>query len=348
MNASKVKELLSEQDIFSLLEELGAEPEWKGLITSRTRCHNPSHEGKHKLVYYSDSKTFHCYTGCGSMDIFGLIQKIFELDFFGSYKYICSKFGIDMSNQDYSSPDIIDKSFFERFKEKEDKVTLNYINKDILNSWLPVYHQLWLDDGISIASMKKFNIRFSILNNQIIIPHWDEKNNLVGIRSRNLNQRLVDEGKKYMPVYYKNKSYKHPTGSCLYGLNINKKDIEKSKTVIIFESEKSVLQLDTMFPNNSIGVCISGSNITNHQLEILKKLDIDEVVIALDKEFDEVGSDKEKFYAKKIKETFVPKLTPYFKTSIIWDINNLIDEKDSPTDKGKETFEQLFSQRIFL
>lgn len=347
MDASKVKDMLSDQDIYSILEELGSEPRWGTVIESRTRCHNPAHEGKHKLVYYSDSKMFRCYTGCGNMDIFSLIQKVYDLDFYSSYRYICSKFGIDMSKQTHNV-NTIDTSHFEKFKRKEDFLILDELDENILNEWIPIYHKSWLDDGISINSMKKFGIKFSIMNNQIIIPHYDINNKLVGVRTRNLNKDIVDQGKKYMPAYSKKQVLKHPTGSCLYGLNITKEKIEQYKTVIVFESEKSVLQLDTMLPDKSIGVCVSGSSITNHQLEILKQLDINEVVIALDKEFKQVGTDEEKFYARKIMDTFGSKLVPYFRTSVIWDINNLINKKDSPTDKGLETFEKLFKSRIYI
>ncbi|MDG0860378.1 hypothetical protein [Staphylococcus equorum] len=347
MDASRVKEILNEQDIYYLLEELGAEPKWEGNIESRTRCHNHAHEGKHKLVYYSDNKMFRCYTGCGNLDIFSLIQRVYDLDFYGAYKYICSKFGIDMTRE-VQTEKSVDKSYFEKFKKKDEEIILTPLNKNILNSWLPIYHQSWINDGISIQTMQKFGIRFSVMNNQIIIPHYNENNNLVGVRSRNLKKEIVDLGKKYMPVYYKKNVLKHPTGACLYGLNITKDQIEKYKTVIIFESEKSVLQLDTMFPDRSIGVCISGSSITNYQLNILKKLDIEEVIIALDKEFSEVGSDEEKFYAQKIQNVFASKLSPYFRTSVIWDVDGLINEKDSPTDCGSDIFKTLFRNRIFI
>jgi len=347
MNAAQVKETLSDQDIFSLLVEFGGDPTWNGVIVSRTCCHNPSHEGKHKLVYYHESKTFHCYTGCGTMDIFGLVQKKMDLDFYGSFKYVCLKFGISSDSSSFSS-NKIDTSYFEKFKKKEETISLDKLPDSILNSYYDLYHDTWLKDGISIRSMKKFGIKFNILDNQIIIPHRDMNGGLIGVRARNLKQEVVDSGKKYMPVYWKRKVLKHPTGAALYGLDKTKDFIEKYKTVILFESEKSVLQLDSMFPDHSIGVCISGSSMTNYQLNILKKLDIDEVVIALDKEFKEIGSDEEKFYAKKIEDVFGNKLTPYFKVSVLWDTDNLLEEKDSPTDKGPEIFQTLFKNRIFI
>jgi hypothetical protein len=53
MNANEIREMLTNKDIYSLLEEFGGEPEEKGEhIVSRTICHNPAHTGKRKLVYY--------------------------------------------------------------------------------------------------------------------------------------------------------------------------------------------------------------------------------------------------------------------------------------------------------
>lgn len=45
-----------------------------GELISTTVCHHKS-GGSHKLYYYSDTQMFHCYTGCGSFDIYSLIEK---------------------------------------------------------------------------------------------------------------------------------------------------------------------------------------------------------------------------------------------------------------------------------
>jgi hypothetical protein len=42
-------------------------------------------------------------------------------------------------------------------------------------------------DGITRAAMDKYNIRFSISQNKIIIPHYNVFGQLVGIRGRALN-----------------------------------------------------------------------------------------------------------------------------------------------------------------
>ena len=347
MKANDVKGTLSENDLISLLEDLGAEPQLQGSnIVCKTICHGGH---KHKLIYFDDSKSFRCFTdSCGTMDIFGLVGRVMDLDFYSSFKYVCMKFGISYQN-DFSNSEKVEMSFFEKFKrQKKQSINLKKFDPKILNSYWDIYHKSWLNDGISIKSMKKFGIKFSIMDNQIVIPHYDIQGDLIGVRGRNLRIDLVDAGKKYMPVYWKKEVLKHPTGAALYGLNLTKTQIEKYKTIILFESEKSVLQLDTMLPEMSIGVCLSGSSMTYNQLDILKELDIEEVIIALDKEFEEVGSPEEKFYAEKITSVFADKLSPYYRVSVIWDVDGLLELKDSPTDKGLETFEKLFENRIAL
>jgi hypothetical protein len=347
LDANEVKEILSENDIISLLEDLGAEPRPQGNnIVCKTVCH---HGGKHKLIYFGEGKSFRCFTdSCGSMDIFGLVGRVMNLDFYQSFRYVCMKFGISYQGNTTLDSDKVDTSFFQKFKKQKEKIQLKLLPKNILNTFYELYHRIWINDGISIRTMKRFGIKFSIGQNQIIIPHFDIDGNLIGVRARNLNEEVVDQGKKYMPIYYHGEVLKHPTGAALYGLHLTKEQIEQYKTVILFESEKSVLQLDTMLPDMSIGVCISGSSMTYHQLDILKKLDIEEVIIALDKEFEEVGSPEEKFYAEKIKTVFLDKLTPYYRCSVMWDVHGLIELKDSPTDKGPEVFKQLFEQRIVI
>lgn len=346
-SAKQIKESLTDSQLFKLLEHLGAEPTDLGdSIECVTICH---HGTKRKLYYYKESHNFACYTGtCGTMDLFSLVGNSLGLDFRESFRYVCSYFGLSTYTHFEETPEDLSTSFFSKFLPQKVDGNVPEIEEIYMNRYLPLYHESWLNDGISIESMKKFEIRFSILDNQIIIPHRSEDGSLVGIRARNLNKEVVESGKKYMPVYAAGRALKHPTGSLLYGLDKTREQIEKNRTIILFESEKSVLQLDTMWPNMSIGVALSGSSFRNPQKEILKALDIDEVIIALDKEFLEVGDDDEKYYSEKITKSFIDPLSPYFRVSVVWDTEGLLDLKDSPTDKGKEVFEELIRNRIQL
>ena len=347
MDANTLKKQLSENDLLSILEHIGAEPYLEGnAIVCRTVCHGGH---KHKLYYYIESCTFHCFTDhCGNMDIYGLIGRVLGKEFFDSYMFVLSYFGYEYDGDQIDYSEKLDMSFFKRFEDKKINTQLPKIEDNILNIFHNMYHISWIKDGISKKSMYKFGIKLNISGQQIIIPHYDSQSNLVGIRCRNLKQEAVDRGMKYMPISHGGIVYNHPTGSVLYGLNINKEDINRTGKVILFESEKSILQLDTMYPNCNIGVCVSGSSLTDRQVEILKELNIDEVCLAFDKEYEKIGDNEEKFYAKKIQDTIVSKLKAFYNVSVLWDTKGLLDKQDSPTDKGKEVFDTLMKERISI
>lgn len=349
MDAKRVLEMLSDGDIFDLLSDLDAEPIDKGnAYECRTVCHGGH---KHKLIIYKDSKQSHCYTNCGQMSLFDLIAKVKNCEFIDALRFIVKRFNLreDDHTEGFNFYQVENPG--DLYRQKTQKILMPEFEKldtEILDYFYPYYHKLWIEDGISIRTMKKYGIKFDIMNNQIIIPHYDEDGALIGIRGRNLNKEMVDEGKKYMPIFYDGKVLKHLTGANLYGLNMNKKMIEEYGVAILFESEKSVLQLDSMLPDQSVGLCISGSSLTNYQLEILKKMNIREIVIGVDKEFVDPYSEKAKIYAKKIEKVFRDKLAPYFTVSIMWDTENLLNEKDSPTDQGLSVFNELFKNRIYI
>lgn len=346
MNATDVKELLSTDDVVDLLYELGATPIRKGNeIFCRTICHGGQ---KKKLVYYEEKKQFHCFTDCGcSYDIFSLVSKVFGLDFVSSFHYICGKFGIN-TDGDFSITDKVDTSFIKKFKKKEPQYVVQEIDKKLLNSFYNLYHTSWIEDGISIPTMKKFGVQFSIGENKIIIPHFDQDGRLLGIRGRTLNIEEIDAGKKYMPIFHKGGVRKHPTGANIYGLHATKDFIIKNKTIVLFESEKGPMQLDTMTPDMSIGGGISGSSLSFEQVKIIQSLGVEHVCLGLDKEFEQNGTQEELFYKQKIKSGFIDKLLPYFHVSIMWDKEGSLQLKEAPTDRGLDIFLQLWNNKIHI
>lgn len=351
MDAKSFQESLSMQDVYSLLDHLGADPQEtnRGTLNCRTICHNHHGGGKHNLRYFGEG-SFQCFSECGHMSVYDFVSKVLDLDFYESFKYVLSFFNqsmYDMDMKQESYEDVVDLGFFDREQVKEIQ-TLNEVDNKVLNIYYDLYYQGWIEEGITIETMEKYKIKNSIVDRQIIIPHYDEFDRLVGVRCRNLDKDLVSQGKKYMPVINNGEMLNHSTGSVLYGLNFNRENIERVQKVILFESEKAVMQLDSFMPNMSIGVCLSGSNLTNRQVEILKGLDVSEVIIAIDKEYKKIGDNEEKYYAKKIEETILNKLATFFQVSVIWDRKGKLDYKDSPMDKGRTTFIELLNERIIL
>lgn len=347
MSAKDVLDRISHDDIVDILTDLGSKPPRP--VNDGYLFTSVCHDGrKHKLHYRFENKSFHCYSNCGHMsNIFNVVMNAKQCEFKEAYKYICEFLKIGTSILRYGfEEEKTDNSFINRFeidKEKAEKIQIR--DESVLNRFRRLYHHTWIRDHINIDVMKLFNIRFDILNNAIIIPHYNINNELIGIRARYLSEEMVESGRKYMPITIDNILYNYPTSVNLYGLNINKDNIRKYKRITIGESEKFVMQHRSYY-EDSTAVALSGSSISEYQMRMLLDLGVETVVIALDKEFE--NQEQEKEYADKVNRSFVLKLMQYFTVEIIWDRENLIGYKDSPTDRGKEIYERLYKERIII
>lgn len=235
---------------------------------------------------------------------------------------------------------------FVKKKQKEYKIN-KVISNSILNSFYAVPYGGWIKENISHRTQKKFNIRFDVVHNCVIIPQLNEDGQLVGIRRRALNKSDVEHDGKYKPVYINGRWYNADSSTILYGLFENKENIAKSKKAIVFEAEKSVMQLDYFYDGTAPAVALYGSNMSNYQVDLLRKLGVEELVVALDKEYQ--NEREYKTYLKVLVKKF-QKFQPFFTITFILDGFNssLLNYKDSPSDHGKETFEKLLRKRIIL
>ena len=58
--------------------------------------------------------------------------------------------------------------------------------------------------------MDKFQIKFLLSQNKIVIPHFDINGRLVGIRGRALEKKEIEESGKYRPIQIGSVLYAHP------------------------------------------------------------------------------------------------------------------------------------------
>jgi hypothetical protein len=209
--------------------------------------------------------------------------------------------------------------------------------------FVKLYPVEWLNDGITKATMDKYNIRFSISQNKIIIPHYNVSGQLVGIRGRALNPDEIEQIGKYMPVQIEQKWYAHPLSLNLYGLNYNKENIRNYGVCYIGEAEKFCMQMDSFnFPNCSVAVC--GSQLNKYQIDLLMRIcHPREIVVCFDKE-EKFGETK---YFDKLYNV-CKKYRNYCNMSFIYDRNNLLNLKESPTDRGQKVFEELVEGRVMV
>lgn len=357
MNIQTLKQILTVEQIVKIVQDLGAESKKTSNLNEiqfETICHCGN---SFKLYFFKDSKDFHCYSNCGQMDIINLVQKVKGFDKVNkAINWICNYLGIGEGTMIEGfceeAPTSLDLEILSRCNcpSEDFKIDMSrefkYIDESILDRFYKYYHPAFYNDGIDLKNMFKFGIRYDILNERIIIPHRDELGGLIAIRCRNLNEELIESGLKYMPITIDKKLLSAKTNKYLFGQFYNQENIKKFKKVILVESEKAVMQLETILQGNNIGLALMSSSLSLVQVELLKELGVEEVIVALDKEFEEYGSMEEKAYAIKIRKGIINKLIPYFTVSVMWDTKGYLRYKDSPTDKGREVFFKLYEERL--
>ena len=362
IDLNSLNERITVEDVKLIMEILDADfsQETDTEIKYRTICHGGS---KHKLYFYKESMTFYCYSECGRIgSIVDLVKIVKEFDnIYSSAEWICNKLGIStfkegsFGDTSIDTPRIDDWNYINFLKGKQKmeskKHEFETLDNRILNMFQRFYPLSWISEGISHEVMNKFEIGYCAWQERITIPHRDKDNNLIGIRGRAFSDDAMMFG-KYTPILSGNMSgkqyYSHDLGKNLYGLNLNRECIKRTRKILLVEAEKSVLQCASFFGlenNFALGLC--GSNLSKTQIELILEQRPLEVIVGLDRQFEQLDSEECKQWEKKILDKFVKPLSPYCKTSVLWDTDNLLNYKDSPCDLGKDVFLKLFNNRQF-
>lgn len=362
---SKVREALSTENLFELVEAWGGNPQYTSFgFIADTICHNPPGEGSRKLYFYTNTTLFRCYTGCEEpiFDIFDLyikvskIQKGKDLDLNDAVRSLAQQFGISGDYRSEENEDELEDwkifSNYERIQDielKTSEIILKEYDPAILTRFnYNVKITPWLDENITQEVMDANRIGFYPGGDQITIPHFDEYGRFVGLRGRALSKEEGELYGKYKPLKINKQLYNHPLGMNLYNLNNSKQNIPILKKAIIFEGEKSCLLYASYFGlENDISVACCGSSISLYQIEMLKRAGAEEIIVAFDRQFQEIGDSE----FKKLKANLL-KIHSKYKNdvmiSFIFDKEMITGYKDSPIDRGPEIFLKLFKERIVL
>ena len=341
LSTDDIKRILSKYDAYAVVEN-------EKYLIFPTICHNIV-GGSNKLYYYTDTHLFKCYTQCdGVFDIFELLQKIHklrghELSIFSAIQLCGLKTDnfLNKSSENTVEQDI--KYLYNLLKTKQSEIKLPTLDKQVLNRFIFDMKALkiWQLEGISYNTMLKYKISYDPINNCIIIPNFDVDNNLISVRGR-----YFEGDAKYKPIVFGDKVLSHPSAMNLYGLNVSKQAIERSKKVIVYEGEKSVLKMDSIYDDNNNSVATLGKNISNQQIQMLKKWGVKEIILAYDadyRNYEEMAAKRNEY--KRIAQP----LKTYFNVSLMLDMDmDLLDYKDSPIDKGQEVFEKIYKNRLFI
>ena len=360
----EIRDSLSIDEIFELLQDWGGEPEYcpTGLI-ARTICHNHlNDEASRKLYYYENTGLFRCYTGCDEpvFDIFQLCIKVMDLqhnikyDLNDAVRWIARRFGL--SGRDEDSPEeegLEDWKILANYARIQDiqisapHIVLEEYDDTILTRFnYDVKITPWLKEGISQQVLEHAEIGYYPGEAQITIPHFDKNGRFIGLRGRTVVAEDAERYGKYRPMKVNGQLYNHPLGLNLYNFNNSRCIIPKMRKAIVFEGEKSCLLYQTYFGfENDISVACCGSNLSSYQTQLLIDAGAQEIVIAFDRQFQNVGDDEYCHLLKNLKKLQM-KYKNSAQISYVLDRNKITGYKDAPVDKGPEVFLKLYKERV--
>lgn len=279
----------------------------------------------HKGVYYC----FGCKKGG---DIIDFCQDYLNMTYEQAINYLGSEAGISTVKTKISLTVRYLRKSTRKRRNKQIPEPHKILDKSVLSDFERRKITKWIEEGIPQSIMDYYMVMYDKESNRIVYPVFDNSGNLINVKGRT----LFDNYKEYNIPKYMNY---YPVGDLDYfqAFCFKKNILDRSKEVIIFESLKSVMKLDSFGIYNSISSETSQINI--FQVRELVQLHCD-VVIAFD-------SDVSLEEIKK-KDT-IQLLCHFTNVYVVYDSSGLLGgktEKNSPVDKGKEIWEELYKQRI--
>ena len=288
-------------------------------------------------VYKNENLTAIDFTGNLTGDIFTILMEHKGLSYSEIIRDIKNLLDIKITYSEKKENESVTRVFDDiLFKKKEE---LQVYKEEVLDKYADKWNIRFFKDGISIDTQKKFGLRYDYEEERIVIPHRTLDGELCGIIGRiNLDEGY---GSKYLPLIShiegdKVVRYNHRKSQTLYGYSQNYKDLYGADVIYVGESEKFVMQLDSMGYHNSLS--LSGSNISKEQCLAIAKLNPKKVVLCFDEGLEEV------VMYRCANQLSITLSRMNIEVGLIIDRENKYLErgsKDSPTDKGKEVWESL-------
>ena len=267
----KIKDKLRDnpESIIHILNELGCE-NIKPLKGHEIRW-GSSNGSKINIETLSYASFSHNHKG----DIITMVSLLKEIDLGQAIKWLAKELNLSYEYSEKVEVVLPFNGFFKQYSKVKD----NDVNPpktypiERLKEYTGRLNTLWLEDNISLQTQELFDIGLDFETNRITIGWKDVNSELVGIMGRLNKKELTDKDTKYLPIIPFNKS------KVLYGLDVNYSNILDNGTIIIVESEKSVLRGYELGYRNI--VALGGNNISERQAALIKSLCVN-VVISLD------------------------------------------------------------------
>lgn len=295
-------------------------------------CLSPlSNEKTPSFSVHPDEQTWYCFsTGQGGY-LPQFIMAFMKVKFYKAIEIMKEYAGVQDEIQPGEVKRLHASQIARRYSVKQPRKlegTTKTLPQDIMNrfEWNPDKLQSWVDEGISLETMRDFGVRYDPYSNRIVVPIRDIYGDIVNVHGRTIDPAWKEKKLRKYTFYFNQGSV-----NTIYGFWENREEIIKSRTILLFEGEKSVMLAKEMGYSNT-GALLT-SHLSDNQFKILIKLGLRRVVFCLDSDVD-VRQDNN-----------IKKLRSYTQVEYVTNRWHLLEPKEAPVDRGKEVFDRLYEGR---
>lgn len=215
-------------------------------------------------------------------DLFVIVAEKLNMDIGSEFPNILNKIASMVSfdsSGEYKPKEDIFGGFFKRVKkiqERNNDIELDIYDEDILLDYEYYPSLRFVKDNINPWVQQKYNIGYDRDSNRITVPWRDTGGNIIGIMGRlnKDNKDISPNEPKWFPVI------PFPKSQAVFGYSENYTELLNHKILMIGESEKFNMQLESK--NIKGGLGIGGSELSVQQANIIKSLYPDVMIICMD------------------------------------------------------------------
>ena len=248
-------------------------------------------------------------------DVMNVIKQELHLDSIYNYKRKVGLFG----------------GLYDKINHSNDEISVTTYPEDILEQYGNTSNTLWLKDGISLSTQRKWGIGYDIISQRITLPIRTSTGEIMSIKGR-----LNGEPEEFEPKYLY--LVQGPMSQTLFGYSENYSSLYENE-VLVVESEKSVLKLDSWGYHNV--VALGSNSLSTTQAKLLISLNPKRVIFMLDKS---LSLENTKRNADLLKTfcTMRQLEIRYWN----WEDNITLEAKSAPCDDTKDEFEYILKNEI--
>lgn len=247
------------------------------------RCSREAGRNPTSVCINTETLFYKCFSTNKKGSIVSLVMDRKQLSFRYALEWIGDRLGLEGGSYQNQTIQLPFGGFYKNIihELESPEANMEILPESILSGFnTPCPNMMFLKDGISIDSQAKYLIGYDIESGRITIPQRDIYGNLVGVMGR-MNSSICDYSERWYPVI------SCPRSLTLFGYAENIRNIDQGGGCVLVESEKSVMQMDSMGFKFGLATCTN--TISDVQAKIIKgnSASLNSVVIAFDEGLDE-------------------------------------------------------------